>query len=477
MTRPYTYGNKILLSAIIIILAGFKVKAQSNLLTGSQYGLLQSHLHINPAYTPEERLTLATPPLLPPFPIPSFAISVSSSAFALSDIIKPGTSGKTLIDTRSWLENSRPHNSISASMQMDLFSAGIRLNDRNFLSLNVSNRAEMNLDYSKEMLSLLLKGNGADGILGKEQSPEIYFDGIHYTNIGVGYSKSLLAGRLQTGIRISYLSGQEHIRTEKADISLLTDAGDFTMTGSADIALRTAGLHQGIFQGEGNLRIGNYFINNGNSGWGLDAGFQYRINEHWQVATAINDLGYIKWKNDVRTYRSKEPGAVVEFQGVDLIDYADESMTVEEAFEELTDSLKGRFDLIENTSAYSSMLNLRTSSSVTFKINKRQSVSLFIQNNLYNKRIHPDVSLSYSISAGRWLNTSIAWSLIDRTAGNLGLFLSINPGPFQWYISSDNILGLAYYDRYGKIPVPAYARHASLRMGFNLTIGKKKPVS
>lgn len=477
MTKRYTSGKKILLSILIIITGGFHVNAQCNLLTGSQYGLFQSHLHINPAYTPEERLTLAIPPLLPPFPIPSFAISVSSSAFALSDIIKPGVNGKTLVDTRTWLQNSRPVNSISASLQMDLFSAGFRLNERDFLSLQVSNRAEMNLEYSKDMLSLLLEGNGAAGILGKEQSPRTYLDGIHYTSIGIGYSKTLMAGRLQTGIRISYLSGQEHIRTEKADISLMTDAGDFTITGSADIILRTSGMHKGLFQGEGDQMSGKYFFNTGNNGWGMDAGFQYRINDRWKIAAAINDLGYIKWKNDVRTYSSKEPGAVVKFEGVDLIDYTNESMTVEEAFQELTDSLKGRFDLVENTSSYSSMLNLRTSSTVTYSLSKKQSISLFIENSLYNKRIHPDVSLSYSISAGKWLNTSIAWSFIDRTAGNLGLFLSINPGPFQWYISSDNILGLAFYDKYGKVPVPAYTRHASLRMGFNLTIGKKKPVT
>lgn len=458
----------------LFLLFSYGSKSQSTLLLGPQRGIIQSHLHINPAYTPDEKLTVSLLPLLPPFWAPSFGYSLSSSAFALSDVIKPGTNGQTLIDTRAWLENVRPMNTFSASIEVDLFTAGLRLNEQHFISLNISNRAFMNWDYSGEMLELLLEGNGATGVLGKEISPYIHIQGLHYSDIGFGYSTVSMDGRLKAGMRLRYLIGQEHVQTEKSEINLFTDAGDFTIRGDADILIQTAGLQNGIFQGDRKLLSSAYLFGTGNRGGGIDAGLTYRVNDKLELAFAVRDLGFIRWKNDVHTYSSKEPGAAVEFQGVDLIDYRDEPITVEEAFNQLTDSLLSRFELVEENKAYTTGLSAKSNFSLTYSINENQSACVFIHNSHYDRRIHPDISLSYSISHKDWLRTSIAWSYIDRTATNIGFFLAVQPGAFQWYVCSDNLLGILFYDRYEGIPVPAYARHASLRAGFNLTLGKRK---
>jgi hypothetical protein len=204
----------------------------------------------------------------------------------------------------------------------------------------------------------------------------------------------------------------------------------------------------------------------------MDVGVSYSINERWQVSAAVNDAGFIHWTNDVKSYTSKEPNALIEFQGVDLTDYQNESITVQEAFDELTDSIGARFDLAESNNSYTSMLNIRTVASVTYALSKNQSASLFVQNTIYDQRLHPDISLSYSFSMGKWFKSSLAWSYINRTAGNIGIILIAHPGAFQWYFGSDNLLGILLYDRYNGVPVPAYTRHTSLRAGFNLTLGK-----
>ena len=465
--RPLTAGH-----ILLLLLFSCAANAQSILLLGPQRGLIQSHLHVNPAFTPQEQFTLSIPPLLPPFPSPGFGFSVSSNAFALSDVIKPGANGQTLIDTKTWLDNVRPMNTLSAAVQADLLSAGFRLNDRHFFSLNISNRAEINWDYSGDMIELLLKGNGSEGILGEEISPYIHLQGVHYTDIGLGYSTALNDGRLKAGMRLRYLIGQEHVQTRKSEFNLFTDAADFAIKGDADIQIQTAGLHNGILQGDRELLSSAYLFGTGNRGGGIDAGVTYRINDKLELAAAVRDLGFIRWKNDVRTYSSKEPGASVEFQGIDLIDYSEEPITVEEVFDQLTDSLLARFELSEDSKSYTSMLNVKSTFSLAYSINEKQSACLLINNTHYDRRIHPDISISYSYAPKEWLKTSVAWSYIDRTAGNIGIFLAVQPGVFQWYVCSDNVLGIFFYDRYEGIPAPAYARHASLRAGFNLTLGK-----
>lgn len=475
MIRQFSFYSKCrFIFRIIFILAAFATNsnAQSQLLLGPQPQLIQSHFSVNPSFIPSERFTISVPPLLPPFPVPGFGFSFSSSAFGLSEVIKPGRNGLTLLDTKSLLESANAMNTVAASFHAEMLNLGYRLNDRSFIGFQISNRAELNWEYSQNIMELLLKGNGAAGILGEEIAPRFYLDAIHYTSIGIGYATSMKDGRLKAGIRLRYLAGQEHIKTEKSDLSLFTDANDFSLRGSANILIRTSGLQNGIFQGENKLLSSGYLLGKGNSGAGIDAGISYSINDNWQLTAAVNDAGFIRWQRDVTTYSSKEPGATVEFQGVDLTEYQNETITIQEAFDELTDSLGARLDIEEDQTSYTSMLNLRTVASVTYAISKKQSASLFIENTMYDQRLHPDISLSYSFSMGKWFRSSLAWSYINRTAGNLGLFLSAHPGAFQWYLCSDNILGIIFYDRYNGIPVPAYARHSSLRVGFNLTIGQ-----
>ncbi len=49
----------------------------------------------------------------------------------------------------------------------------------------------------------------------------------------------------------------------------------------------------------------------------------------------------------------------------------------------------------------------------------------------------------------------------------------LNPGWFQWYVVSDNVLGVMVFDKYNNTRVPAYTKNINVRVGFNLTIGKK----
>ena len=108
-----------------------------------------------------------------------------------------------------------------------------------------------------------------------------------------------------------------------------------------------------------------------------------------------------------------------------------------------------------------------------YNLNEKNFASLVLYGQFYDSKIHPAVSLAFTTAVGRWLNASVNYSILNNSYSNIGFGLVLNPGWFQWYFISDNVLGMMVLDKYNGTPVPAYTKNLNLRVGFNLTIGKK----
>jgi hypothetical protein len=79
--------------------------------------------------------------------------------------------------------------------------------------------------------------------------------------------------------------------------------------------------------------------------------------------------------------------------------------------------------------------------------------------------MHNGISLSYVTHLGKVLSASASYSIYNRSYNNFGLGLTVNGGPVQLYIVTDNILGVF---------IPHKAKNLHLRCGINLTFGRKE---
>ena len=85
---------------------------------------------------------------------------------------------------------------------------------------------------------------------------------------------------------------------------------------------------------------------------------------------------------------------------------------------------------------------------------------------IFDKAVHPGIALSYNQKVGKWLNASASYSAYNRSYNNIGLGLSLNGGPIQLYVVSDNVLGIFF---------PHNTKNLHFHAGINLTFGRKPP--
>lgn len=390
--------------------------------------------------------------------ISSNYFSFGNSGFAYSDVVKKD-GDSLLLDFNSLLSEVEDQNYMSFSTEIDILSFGITLSDRTQLMVNITEKVNFRFSYPKDFMELIYKGNGGFG------GQTARFDGIglsmnHYREYGIGVSH-LINDQLSLGARLKYLYGMENIYSQKSDISLRTDPDTYEITAKADIQLRTAGFYE-VDEDES---TSNYLFGRNNHGAAIDLGANYQIDDKWSASFSVIDLGFINWSDNVRSYTNK--GGNFTYNGIELDAFTvDDTSRGETSFDYVLDSLEEAFELKESSSRYQSPLTTRVYLGGNYSITDRDNAGALVQTEIFQKSIKPSFTLSYSRLMTKWISLATSYTIIHRSYNNLGFGFSLDPGPVQFYIVTDNALGLVR---------PQHARHVQIRFGINLIFGREKP--
>lgn len=460
--------KKNILAAFLLIFS-IAAHGQQNLTLYNMKALQQVQTHANPAFTPTAKINIAMPGLFIPFPVPSLYFNMSNNGFKLSHLITQ-QSGKTYYDFDNMLSKLKKDNNFNTSIQLDLLTFGFKVK-KNYFSFNVSEKFETRFRYPKSFFDVLINGNGAEALLGKEQNFNFGIDAIHYTDIGMGYNREI-NDKLTVGGRLKLIKGHENVYTKKSDVSLTTGTQFFDLTAKSDIAIYTSGLDTNAAKQFDNFNVSNYILGSKNNGVGIDLGGNYTLNDKFSFSASVLDLGVVKWKQYTTNYLSKNPGTSFTFSGVNLSSYINDSTTIDDAFSKTLDSIVDQFEIITNQDNYRTFLSSKIYLGGNYKINDKNNAGVLLYGQVFDKKVHPALTLSYNTQVGRWLYATLTYSILNRSFNNVGFGLVLNPGWFQWYVISDNILGPLVLDKYGSVPVPAYTKNLNIRFGFNLSIGK-----
>jgi hypothetical protein len=99
-----------------------------------------------------------------------------------------------------------------------------------------------------------------------------------------------------------------------------------------------------------------------------------------------------------------------------------------------------------------------------FWITKRHNFGVLFYGNYYQKKLNPAITLSYNGKITKLLGVSVSYSMINKSFVNGGVGLTLNGGPFQYYVVADNILGMIKYKD---------ANTIDIRTGINFTFRRK----
>ena len=418
--------------------------------------LVPQRNYINPAFVPGEgKMFIGIPALSSQY------INVTNNGFKYSDAVKHRFDDSLYIDFDNVLSKLSKDNYLSSNYRMDILSFGIAVK-KNYFSFNVTEKVDFRFRYPKNFMEFVWKGNGA--YLDKQVNFNFGFNFTHYREYSLGAARQI-TDKLSVGLKLKYLYGMENFNTKKTDISLMTDADDFAITAKANIELNSSGLKDDT--GE-NFNVTDYAFKRGNNGFGADFGLEYKATEQFTVSGSIVDLGVINWKYNTNNYISHDQNAHFTYNGFELNQLINsDSASTKDIGKALGDSLAEIFKIDTLHKSYKTRLSPQIYIGGTLAFSESSNAGVLVYWQAFDKKIHPGIAFSYNHRVADWLNLSASYSMYNRSFTNLGLGAAIKGGPVQFYIVTDNILGMIF---------PQNAKNIQLHFGINFILGKKAAV-
>lgn len=469
--------NRLLFVLGIICCMSFPLVSQVNNTLYFMHGVPQSN-RVNPAFQPRGNIYIGFPLMAP------IKAGFSSSSLAWKDVIyQHPTDADSLItfmhpygSKQQFLDQLKPVNVFVSDFGTSLISFGFRT-DVGFFSMDVVSRWDGNIYYPGDLARFILQ---------EEHEGETYeMDGIGtdlmaFDEISVGWSEEVV-DNLTIGVRAKALFGVGDLSTTNSVLSVSTSQEIWNI--KSDMKFNASLPFAEVVYDEDDMiedviiddalenpdfsTISNYMFNTKNFGLGVDLGVDYWPMDQLQISVSLLDLGYIKWKDEVHKvdYETEYDFTGLELNPFDLAeDYTFEDY-LDSTLGQMADSLVGFLQFTPG-GAYSKRLNTKLFAGVSYYLMPNINLGILSRTDFLNGKVSEQVSASANFSTGRFLNLSLSYSYMNAYYKNIGAGLSINAGPLNLYLISDNVLNIVCW--------PEEARSVNLWFGLNFVFGYKE---
>lgn len=460
-----------LLAGIAVLLLLNPVSAQYDLTIYPMQSIPQSN-YSNPALMPDCKLHIGILPVGIPV-LPSLYFGVSNSGFAYNQAVRfhKADSSYSVLDLGNVIDKLSKKNYLTTRLQMELFSFGMKIKRTHYFSIGMYEKVNLRVCYPEDLLSMAWYGNSQ--YIGKEAS----FDGLgadfmHYRELDFSYTNQI-DDKWTIGGRAKVLFGIGTVWTKKtkATLGIHEEYYDFTANSGMDINI---GGNEDLMRYLEDTNSGKDFndytsfskilLNTDNLGGAIDIGVSYRLNEKFSFAGSVIDLGSIRFKSGTRNYRS--PDTTFVFEGFDLNDWfrKDTSETNQDVLNDLVDSVLSYYQLDTTYEKFWAPLNPVVNLSAFYSPTEKDRVSALARLEIYKGTVHPAFTLGYYRKFGKALSVAVNYSYNNRSWLNVGFGAAVKAGPFQFFVTTDNVLS-------GIMP---YAiRNVNIHFGANLIFYQK----
>ena len=466
--------NNIIICSIGLLFGAFiQVSAQPSNSLYFMHGVPQS-IRINPARQPECTFYLGFPALSP------LSSQVTSNALAFDDVIYPHPTEDSLIyflhplgDKQAFLDKLKPVNMVVTDVGTTLFSIGF-LTGAGFFSVDVTTRVEGDVKLPGDLARLVLEG--------ADDGRTYTLDGIGadltgFDDISIGWSGAI-GKKWHVGVRGKALFGFGNLTTTRSKLAVTTSEEAWTIRSDmevnaslpfADVTYNDDGMIEDIVIDEDQFdlrpsNIARQAFNTRNFGLGVDLGMDFRPIEPLLISASVLDLGYIRWTDEVHkvNYNTGYDYAGLEVNPFDFSDtytfgdFLDSSLTA------LGDTLADGLEFTPG-GKYSSRLNTKIYIGASWTVIPQISFGLLSRTDFMNESVQEQITATTNFTLGRIFNFTLSYSYSSNYLKNFGMGMSLNAGPLNLYLLSDNTLNVLIW--------PQETVTANIWFGMNLVFG------
>ncbi len=383
--------------------------------------------NVNPAFIPNHKFYIGVP----------FLSSVKTgfeNSINYEDIfLKKGDS--LLLDRDHILSNIDDVTRVNINLMEEYFTFGFKVN-KNYFHFRVGDLIETNIAIDKDMIKFLLYGNGSDEYLGTDvKIDDNLMNATYYREYALGYSRQI-NDKFSAGINLKYLQGIANLATNKTGISLYTNPDDFTLAIQTDIDINIS--LPGIDNSD--LTASEFLPNAKNKGFAFDIGGQYIINNQFQVFASMLNIGSIKWTENLKNFKTENPGSTFTYDGFDIQEYFEDNKFDNDRIDNVLDSIVDEIGINETSIPYKTKLAPMLNIGGHYNLTDKDQFSILLRNQFLETYNWTTVSVGYTRTLGRGINLMLSNSFFSQSYLNPGIGFAASIGPVQLYLVNENII-------------------------------------
>ncbi len=382
----------------------------------------------NPAFVQDNKLTIG---------LPGVYSAIAFDGPTYNQIVSK-ENGKTVVDIDKLIGHLEPENAIRNELGIPSLSLSLKLKNLH-LSLGHTVKYNAFLKYPKTLPQVVWQGNAQ--FIGQtvELGNELELTGYHELMAGLAYQ----FGKVTLGGNAKFLSGIAGAATDKDhhSTSLYTDPDVYQITLNGDYILHSASTidYQEFKDVKVNfdyakLTAKEFFSKN--IGMAFDFGLRAELGK-LDLAASVLDLGKITWDDNVTNYEATQ---TYQYDGLDFSG----ALTGDSvSFGNALDTLKAIFKVKETSGSYTTTLTRKIYLSARYHLTEKLTLSGLFYNETYRGKPLSSVAVGVNFSPFKQLNAGLSFAFKQPDSyNNLGLNLTLNLGPVQFFGVTDNLFSL-----------------------------------
>lgn len=370
-------------------------------------------------------------------------------------------------------------NRLNLNNRISLFSLGIR-GSKSFFSVDVNMKTTTDINLPYGLFDFMKNA-------GKFQQYEIsdisakIDSRLEYT---LGYSRQL-SDRLSVGARVKFLVGMANIEAniDRMNIQMTEDRWSIQSQGT----LKSSSFMDIPTKGESGAEItdpsdkdlldfDSMEATEGSiiSGFGaaIDLGVEMEVIDGLNVSFAVNDLGYMSWKNTISAQTS---GKGWSFDGFENVSFdGDKENSLKNQFDDLTDDMMDMFDFrrTEKDGTNGGMLSATINAGVEYSLPFYRDLTAGLLSSTYINGGYTwtEARLFANLKPVRWFSCAVNCA-VSKFGSTVGAVVGFHTSGFSMFIGSDH-LNFKLAKASGAILYPYERLNADINFGISFNLGK-----
>ncbi len=369
------------------------------------------------------------------------------------------------VSTSKFLNSLGSNSRLGTTINAGILSAGFKAFG-GYNTVNISTRADVNLNLPKELFRLMKQGLQNDTY----DISDMRANASAWAEIGLGHSRNINK-RLRIGATLKILVGGANVdaKFNKAHLALGTE--NWQAVTNATINASVKGL---AYKTDINSHTGHEYVSGadidgtGINGFGtaFDLGAVYRLNKDWAFSASILDLGFISWSNNM--VASTNGTQTFETDRYSFNVDNDKPNNFSDELDKMKDQLSALYELNNmgnlgsRTTALAATLNL--GAEYTFPLYRKLTFGALSTTRINGNFTWTDFRLSANVAPSKVFSASAA-AAYGTFGFSFGWILNVHVTGFNLFLATDHTPG-----KTAKQGIPL-SSNANINFGLNIPFG------